>query len=310
MIKIELSVIISVYNEEAVLTAFYEEIKKIFANLHISYELIFVDDGSLDNSFSILKKISEQNKNVKIISFSTNFGHEAAMIAGIDNSKGKAIICMDADLQHPPSFISKMYEIFLEGYEIINMRRDKRNDGGLINNLASKLFYFILNKITKGNFEPNASDFFLISNKIAKLLKTNFRERNRFLRGYIQIIGFKKAVLHYNAPERYAGESKYSFVKLLFFSFSTIASFSKLPLRLGVITGIFSAFLGSIVTVYSIIMKILQEPVSGYTTLIVFMSFMFSIQFIVMGIIGEYVGYLFDESKKRPIYIINEELNL
>lgn len=309
MDKIDLSIVVSVYNEEDVLPEFYKEISAVTESLNINSEIIFVNDGSVDNSQNILDDIAKEDKTVKLVSFSTNFGHEAAMIAGIDNSSGDAVICLDSDLQHPPSEIPEMFELFKNGNEIVNMKRTDRKDHKRLNKLFSKMFYFFLNKLSGGHFEPNASDFFLISKRVAKILKENFRERNRFLRGYIQILGFKKTTKNYIAPKRFAGESKYSFFKLLIFSFQTVASFSKAPLRLGIVTGIISALLGFILIIYSIIMKILEEPVSGYTTIVVFMSFMFSIQFILIGIIGEYIGYLFVENKKRPIYIIEKTTN-
>ncbi len=304
-----LSIIVSVYNEEQGLNLFYKDILSVLNKNNILYELIFVNDGSTDKSYNILKTLSESNKHVKMINLSRNYGHEAAMLAGIDNSCGDAVICMDADLQHPPSQIPEMLETFNKGFDVINMVRESRKDGGLFKRVSSKLFYKILNRIIKENFEPNASDFFLISKKVANILKTEFRERTRFLRGYIQIMGFNKTTLGFSAPKRVAGESKYSVFKLFLFMISTVALFSKLPLRLGIIAGVIFAIFSSVVGIYSIIMKLIGEPVPGYTTIVVLMSFMFSVLFIIIGIIGDYIGYLFDENKKRPIYLIQDKEN-
>jgi dolichol-phosphate mannosyltransferase len=309
MEQFDMTIVVSVYNEQEVLQIFYNELSKILTDNKLSAEIIFVNDGSTDNSLNILKKISQNNSFIRIINFSRNYGHEAAMLAGIDNSKGNAVICLDADLQHPPEKIPEMYKGFMSGFDIVNMIRDSREDGGIIKKITSKIFYKLINKIIKERLEPNSSDFFLISKRIANILKKDFRETTRFLRGYIQIIGFKKTTLNYIAPKRAAGESKYSIIKLFLFSISTLASFSKLPLRLGIVFGLIFAFFSLILGIYSIIMKFVGNPVSGYTTIIVFMSFMFSILLLIMGIIGEYIGYLFDENKKRPIYLIDEEIN-
>lgn len=174
------SVVASVYNEELGIELFYKETSKILTSLSIKYELIFVNDGSKDNSLKILEKIAEEDKNVKIVSFSRNFGHEAAMIAGIDNSTGDAIICLDSDLQHPPSLFPEMLKKYQEGYEIINMTRTSRKDANFISKINSKLFYKFLNSISSIKIEENASDFFLISKNVANIIRTNFRERTNF----------------------------------------------------------------------------------------------------------------------------------
>ena len=168
------------------------------------------------------------------------------------------------------------------------------------------MIYKILNLISPYTFESNASDFFLISERVAKVLRENYRERVRFLRGFIQIMGFKKTTIPYIADERKAGKSKYSISKLISLSISAVATLSKLPLKIGIYLGLISGFFSLLLAIYSIIMKVIQQPVSGYTTIVVFLGIMFSIQFIIMGILGEYIGFLFDEQKKRPIYIIDK----
>ena len=191
----KLSVVVSVYNEEKALREFYKETNKILEQIKNSgweHELIFVNDGSKDHSLDILEELAGMDKNVKIVSFSRNFGHEAAMIAGIDYSTGDGIICMDADLQHPPECIPKIIEKFDAGYEVINMVRTKNESAGLIKNITSSGFYWLINHISDVHFEPNASDFFAISRHVAQVLKDNYREKVRFLRGYVQNVGFKK----------------------------------------------------------------------------------------------------------------------
>ena len=301
----KLSVVISVFNEELILRDFYNEILKVLENSHPKYELVFVNDGSTDLSGEIIDSFVLNSK-VKALHFSRNFGHEAAMIAGIDFATGDAIICMDSDLQHPPRLIPQMLNIFLQSdVEIINMVSKKSN-----NKQASKFFYKTLNLISQYNLAVNASDFFMVSARVADILRKEYRERVRFLRGFIQIIGFKKTTIEFEIENRKAGKSKYSLQKLISLSVTAFATLSKLPLKIGILMGLLSGLFSLFVAIYSIVMKFIDQPVSGYTTIIVFLGVMFSIQFFILGIIGEYIGFLFDEQKKRPIYIIDKTSNL
>ena len=310
-ISCKLSVVVSVYNEEKALREFYKETNKILEQIKNSgweHELIFVNDGSADNSLSILEELAKEDHDVKLISFSRNFGHEAAMIAGIDHSTGDGIICMDADLQHPPECIPQIIEKFDAGYEVINMVRTKNESAGLIKNITSSGFYWLINHISDVHFEPNASDFFAISSHVAQVLKDNYREKVRFLRGYVQNVGFKKTNIEYEARARVAGESKYSIKKLFIFSINTILCFSNLPLKLGIYAGVFSAALGVLVMVYTLCTR--QGAPSGYATIVVLLCFMFAMMFLLIGIIGEYIAILFTELKDRPVYIIEKTENL
>lgn len=307
----KLSVVVSVYNEEKALREFYKETNKILEQIRKSgweHELIFVNDGSSDNSLSILEELAKEDHDVKLISFSRNFGHEAAMIAGIDHSTGDGIICMDADLQHPPECIPQIIEKFSAGYEVINMVRTKNKSAGLVKNITSSGFYWLINHISDVHFEPNASDFFAISSHVAQVLKDNYREKVRFLRGYVQNVGFKKTNIEYEARARVAGESKYSIKKLFIFSINTILCFSNMPLKLGIYAGVFSAALGVIVMLYTLFTR--QGAPSGYATIVVLLCFMFAMMFLLIGIIGEYIAILFTELKDRPVYIVEKTENL
>lgn len=307
----KLSVVVSVYNEEKALREFYKETNKILEQIKKSgweHELIFVNDGSSDNSLSILEELAKEDHDVKLISFSRNFGHEAAMIAGIDHSTGDGIICMDADLQHPPECIPQIIEKFSAGYEVINMVRIKNKSAGLVKNITSSGFYWLINHISDVHFEPNASDFFAISSHVAQVLKDNYREKVRFLRGYVQNVGFKKTNIEYEARARVAGESKYSIKKLFIFSINTILCFSNMPLKLGIYAGVFSAALGVLVMVYTLCTR--QGAPSGYATIVVLLCFMFAMMFLLIGIIGEYIAILFTELKDRPVYIVEKTENM
>lgn len=302
----KLSIIASVFNEEQSLPLFYEEVTKIVKNCNVDYEVIFVNDGSSDNSKAVIKSLAEKNSHVKIISFSRNFGHEAAMIAGIDYASGDGLICMDSDLQHPPESIPSIIKKLEEGYDVISMVRTANKNVGLIKKTTSFMFYRFLNLLSPVKFEENASDFFALSSTAADVLRKDYRERVRFLRGFVQIIGFNKTTLEYEANDRVAGESKYSIIKLIKFSYNALCSFSDMPLRLGIYSGILVGFLGLIIMIYSIVKKIVYGAPAGYSTLIVVICFMFFITLLCVGIIGEYLSIVFAEVKGRPIYLIEE----
>ena len=302
------SIIVSVYNEETVLPIFHQEVSAMIDSMAdtADFELLFVNDGSHDNSRQVLQQLMEKDHRVRVIHFSRNFGHEAAMLAGLDHCKGEAAVCMDSDLQHPPTLLPQMFEQYQQGKDVITMMRTERADGGASKHLSSRLFYHLINKISDAQLQPGASDFFLLSQRVINVLRSDYRERTRFLRGIIQIIGFEKASLTYEAPPRAAGESKYSLWKLLKFSFTAIASFSKTPLKIGIYSGLIFVLLSIVLIIYSLIMWIVDTPVSGYTTLVIFLSAFAGIQLFVTGAIGYYIGFVFDEVKQRPIYVIQE----
>ena len=305
----KISIIVSVYNEEEVLFEFYRETIKVLLLIDNPYEIIFVNDGSVDGSRGILFKIAKDDENVKVVHFSRNFGHEAAMIAGIDNASGDYIVCMDADLQHPPTLLPEMLRKFESGYDIINMVRTVNKSAGIIKNITSSMFYKVINRLSDIHLVSNASDFFGISKRVADVLRSSYREKTRFLRGYVQNVGFNNVNIEYEARKRYAGESKYSIKKLFRFSMNTIMTFSNLPLKLGIYAGSMAAFLAIIMMIYTIVSFIRVGTPSGYATTICLICFMFSVLFFIVGIIGEYLGLILSEIKDRPIYIVEEKVN-
>lgn len=304
-----LSVVVSCYNEEMALEQFYKETAGILKKLPWSYELIFVNDGSQDGTMRVLDLLASRDEKVKVISFSRNFGHEAAMIAGLDYSSGDGIVCMDADLQHPPEYLSQILEKLEAGYDVINMVRTKNESAGWFKNLASSAFYHLINLLSDVKFEPNASDFFAVSGRAAKVLKESYREKVRFLRGYVQSIGFNRTTIEYEARTRVAGESKYSIKKLITLSLNTIMCFSNLPLKLGIYAGAGAGLLGVLVMIYTIWSWARVGTPNGYATTIVLICFMFAVLFLIVGVIGNYIAILFAELKDRPIYIVGETKN-
>lgn len=315
-----LSVVVSVYNEEGNLAQFRDVAGKVLTGYcdgidgpdklrAWDYELIFVNDGSSDASHAILDSFAAQNPRYKVIHFSKNFGHEAAMIAGIDHAKGDFIVCMDADLQNPPELLPKMLEQYENGKDVVLMARADNKDTGLLRKFVSSAFYAVLNVLSGVKFERNVSDFFGISKRVAEVLRKDYREKNRYLRGFIQDVGFKRTVLEYTAPERFAGESKYSLTSLIRIAVHTLNCFSATPMRAGVLAAAVSGVMTLVSFIYYIVYYVKNGYGSGTALLCSMITFLFSILFVLVGVIGEYLGMLMKETKGRPVYIVEEVRN-
>lgn len=301
----KLSVVISVYNEVEVLNKFYSAFCALKAEFPWEYELIFVDDGSVDGSAEILAGFAREDKNIRVIRFSRNFGHEAAMLAGIDYAQGDGIVCMDADLQHPLECLFPIAKKLNEGYEVISMVRTANKSAGWLKNVTSKAFYRVINAMSeRTSFEENASDFFAISSRVACVLRMNYREKSRFLRGYVQSVGFRKTTLEYTAAERAGGASHYSLKKLMNFAVTSIVSFSDLPLKLGLyasgisLVGCIGFAIGA------------AAGFREYKVILAIVCFLFAVLFGLLGVMGEYLAVAFQELKNRPIYIVEKTMNL
>ena len=305
-----LSIVVSVYNEEAVIQEFHKEVSKVLKKLPCNYEILYVNDGSADASERLLNEIAASDERAKLVHFSRNFGHEAAMIAGIDYASGDYIICMDADLQHPPEQIPIMYQAFEEGNHILLMVREENKDAGLFKNITSSAFYGLLNWLGNDKFVRNVSDFFGMSRKVADLFRREYREKRRYLRGYIQHVGFQKKVIHYVAAPRFAGESKYSIKSLVNVSVIAIVNFSKNLVRAGFAFALIAFIFALVFAVYSIglYMKIHIWSANGVIASVI--SFFFSLQFVLMGITGEYIGAILSETNRRPIYIVKDTCHI
>lgn len=307
-----LSIVVSAYNEEAGLRQFYRTASGYAAVLTAQgwdYEFVFVNDGSADRTGEILDELSaEDPMHVRVLHFSRNFGHEAAMTAGLDYAEGDGLVFMDADLQHPPQYLSAIADKFNAGFQVISMVRTENKSAGLLKNITSGAFYWLINRVSEVRLEPNASDFFAITRAVQLVLQRNYREKVRFLRGYVQNVGFRKTTICYEAAPRAAGHSHYSMKKLFVFAMNTIMCFSNMPLKLGIFSGLGSGFLGLLVLLYTLVTR--KGAPSGYATIVVLLCFMFAVLFIVVGIIGEYVAVLFEELKDRPIYIVENSRNV
>lgn len=307
-----LSLVVSAYNEEAGLETFYQTTREYGEALAVKgwdYEFVFVNDGSRDRTGEILDDLATRDAtHVRVLHFSRNFGHEAAMTAGLDYATGDGLVFMDADLQHPPKYLADIVDQFDAGYQVISMVRTENKTAGLLKNITSGGFYWLINRMSEVHLEANASDFFAITRPVQKVLMHNYREKVRFLRGYVQNVGFRKTTISYEAAPRVAGSSHYSIRKLFVFAMNTIMCFSNMPLKLGIFAGLFSGFLGMIVLIYTLVTR--DGAPSGYATIVVLLCFMFAVLFIVVGIIGEYIAVLFEELKDRPIYIVEDSRNL
>lgn len=302
----KVSLIVSVYNEEKGLRDFTRVTREVLSGIPgYEFQMLFVNDGSTDKSGEILSELrSVDPDTVKVIEFSRNFGHEAAMCAGLDYADGDFLIFMDADLQHPPKCIPQILSAFENGAEVISMVRTENKDAGLIKNVTSGLFYGLINKLSTAHMEPGASDFFAMAKAPAEVLRRNFREKIRFLRGYVQNIGFNKVNISYEAAPRVAGESHYSIAKLWRLCINTIVCFSDVPLKAGIFAGLLSGLFGIILIIYTLATR--QGAPGGYATIVIVLCFMFAVLFVLLGIIGQYIAVIYTELKDRPIYIIKD----
>ncbi len=274
------------------------------------YELIFVDDGSNDDTLTILEQIAFHDINVKIISFSRNFGHQIAITAGLDRVSGDTAVIIDADLQDPPELIPKMLEKWEEGFQVVYAKRTAREGEKRLKRWTAALFYWLLNQLTDIKIPQNTGDFRLIDRKVILEMR-KMKERNRFVRGLSSWVGFKQIGIEYKRNQRYAGETKYSFRKMLKFALDGIFSFSQKPLKIATNIGFFSIFVGLLLIIYVFFGKFFfpEITVPGWASLLIAVVFFGGVQLFTIGIIGEYIGRIYDEIKNRPLYIIKKEMN-
>lgn len=307
---LKLKLVAPVYNEEEVIAHFHERTQKVLNSIkEVDSTIVYVVDRSSDNSLKILRDFEAVDSKVKVIALSSRFGHQMSLLAGIDNSlDADVIIMMDSDLQHPPELIPKLIAKFRDGFDVVYTIRRDTEDIGFIRKIAGNLFYSALIRLSQVSINSNAADFRLISCRVAKILSTDFQERNIFLRGLFSWIGFQQIGVEYTAEKRFAGESKYSFSKIVQLAMSGILSLSTKPLQVGIFVGVGFAALSFFLIIFAVIkFFIVQAIPSGWTTLVVLLLLFSSIQLIVLGIIGAYIGGIYEEVKGRPRYIIEEE---
>jgi len=302
----EISIVVPLYNEEKNIRLMYDRLVSSILKITSNFEIIYVNDGSNDNSFLELVKLSNEDERVKYINFSRNFGHQIAVTAGLDYSKGAAVVIIDGDLQDPPEVIPEMYAKHKEGFEVVYGQRLKRKGDNFFKKVTAKYFYRILKKITSINIPLDTGDFRLIDRKIVNDLK-NMPEQNKFLRGQIAWLGYRQTSVFFERDERKFGETGYPFSKMLKFALDGITGFSDVPLQFVTKTGIFISFISFLVILYAIFSHfILERTITGWTSLIISSMFIGGVQLISVGIIGEYISRINKNVQNRPLYIVSE----
>jgi len=307
----DLSVIVSMYNEEDSLKSFFTEIKKVLNSLtKYSYEIVCVDDGSTDKTFSLLNQYAKKDERIKVIKFSRNFGKEYGMMAGLKYCKGRAAIPIDVDLQDPPELIARFVEKWEDGYDMVyGIRKDRQSDT-FLKRMTAKMFYKIYNLMTRSPIPYNAGDYRLIDRKVINAI-LSLKENNIFMKGIFGWTGFKSVGIKYVRQKRVAGDSKWNYWKLWNFALDGITASTTLPLRIWSYLGTILATSGMAYALYIVIRTIIKGiDVPGYASLLVFILVLGGIQMIILGIIGEYIGRIFMEVKNRPLYIVEEKVNI
>jgi len=307
----KLSIIIPCYNEELVVNESYKQLNAVAQQTGMDYELVFINDGSKDNTYPILKQLADADKHVKIINFSRNFGHQCAVTAGINNCTGDLAAIIDADLQDPPEVILQMLEIQQrENANVVYGVRKSREGESKFKLLTAKYFYRILNKMSDVKFPVDTGDFRLIDRTIIDQFK-QLKEKNKYIRGLISWMGYKQLPCYYERKERFAGETKYPLKKMIKFATTGLLSFSKKPLKLAIWLGTIAVVCALIYALVILIMKLVNPAsfVVGWTSIILITIFFGGVQLLSVGILGEYIGNLFDEAKDRPEYIVENTVN-
>lgn len=304
----KISVIVPCYNEEESLPLFYKEINKVINKMkEVSFELIFIDDGSSDKTLDIIKKLSKDDKNVRYISFSRNFGKEAAIYAGLEYSIGDYITLLDVDLQDPPKLIERMYKIITtEDVDIVALKTDAHKEYGIVRRFFTNCYYKLISRLSKVEMVPGARDFRLMTRQVVNAV-LELKEYNRYSKGIFSFVGFKTKWLTYEVPKRVAGNSKWSFFKLFTYAIDAIIGYSTVPLTIAVIIGVLFCLISLISIIFIVVRTLIfGDPVSGWPSLVCIMFFLSGVQLFCIGISGAYISKTYTEVKGRPIYIIRE----
>ncbi|MDQ2643826.1 MAG: glycosyltransferase family 2 protein [Myxococcota bacterium] len=307
----KLSIVCPVYNEEEVILDFHAELVRVVNELAARFEteIIYVVDRCTDRTLELLSGAAAADPRVKVLGLSARFGHQMSLLAGIDHARGDAVVMLDSDLEHPPGLIPAMIERWEQGFDIVFTTREA-SPKGFLKRHTSKLFYRVLNGMSNVPMTENSPDFRLISAKVARVFREQIRERNQFLRGLFSWVGFNRTSLGYADQMRTKGKTKYTVSRLLRFAISGIVSFSKRPLQWAVITGFAFALFGLFLALVTFIQFFTgQKLPQGWATLVVLISVVSGVQLIFLGIIGEYIGAIFDEVKARPHYIVDQAIN-
>jgi polyisoprenyl-phosphate glycosyltransferase len=301
-----LSVVVPVFNEENVLPAFHRRLTEVLGPVVQDVEIIYVDDGSSDRTPALLQQLRQGDPQVSVVRFSRNFGKEAALTAGLEAAGGACVVAIDADLQHPPEYIPAMLQAWRDGADVVNMRRRSRDTETWFKRTAARAFYDILNWLSEVPIPEDVGDFRLFSRRAVDALN-RLQERNRFMKGLFAWIGFQQVTLDYDCAERAGGHSKWRFRQLWHFAVEGVTAFSAVPLRLASHVGLLSAFVAFVYAAYFVFKTlVLGEPQPGFPTLIVVMLMLGGLQLLSIGVLGEYLGRMALEGKRRPLYLVQE----
>jgi len=309
-----LSVIIPVFNEEEVIPELDRRLRAFLASmtdvLADSWEVIFVNDGSKDGSLAHLRKMAESESRFRVVSFARNFGHQMAITAGLDRASGEAVVVMDADLQDPPEAVREMVARWKEGFDVVYGVRQRRAGETWFKKISAAVFYRVLRAMLGGVAIPvDAGDFRLMSRPVVLAMRA-LRERHRFVRGMVAWIGFRQTAIYYNREARFAGETKYPLRKMIRFAVDGITSFSIVPLRFATWLGVFAGLVAVATALWALYVKLFASgAVQGWTTIVIVIALGTSAQLLMIGILGEYVGRIYEEIKRRPLYVTAEEIN-
>ena len=303
-----ISVVVPILNEEDNLDQLQQRLVASLNKCGVTFEIIYVDDGSADQSFEILKEFSSQDSRIRVISFSRNFGHQIAITAGIDAAAGSAVVTMDGDLQHPPELIEELLESWREGFEIVYTVRTATKNISRFKKITSSLFYLLLNRLSDTKVEPNTSDFRLLDRKVVDVFK-EIRERHRFFRGLVFWVGFNRKAVSFIADERHAGKEQYSFAKMALFALDGIVSFSNVPLLISIYLGCTVSIFSFVLGLYFVYLRIAEGAfVSGVASVLVSLHFLCGIILIFIGVVGLYISRMYSEVKQRPLYVVSEKI--
>lgn len=299
-----ISIVVPVFNEEENIEHFYDSICKVMEPLAYDFELVFVDDGSKDRSREILRSLEQQDQRVQSIFLAKNSGHQLALTCGLDHAEGDAVITMDGDMQHPPELIPVLIEKWEQGYEVVQTIRKSTEGVSVMKRMTSYYYYKVLNRLSNVHIQEGGSDFRLMDKVVVKAFR-RYREHARFIRGMIGAMGFRQTQIEFVAPKRFAGVSKFSPKKMLRLAIDGVMAYSILPLRLGLYIGTLCGILSVLLIIHVLVSKfILNDAVAGWATITACILFFGGMQLMVLGILGEYIGRVFEEVKNRPLYLI------
>jgi dolichol-phosphate mannosyltransferase len=300
------SVVLPVHNEAGTLEELYSRLRAVMEGLNEPFEAIFVDDGSFDESLQVIKELRSRDERIKLICLSRNFGHQAAITAGLDLARGQATIVMDSDLQHPPEVVPQLVSQWREGFEVVNAIRADRHGETVFKRLTARMFYWLLCRLSNTDMSPNVGDFRLIDRKALDAFKS-MRESTRYLRGMFSWVGFRQTAIPYEYHDRHAGEPKYNFRRMLTLAVNGLVSFSNAPLELALHIGFVVAVLSFLAGIGDLVAKFISvDTVPGWLSIAITVSFLGGMQLLILGVMGIYMSRMYEEVKSRPLYIVRE----